>query len=168
VEVSFDIDANGILNVSAKDMATSKKQHITITASSGLSKEEIEKLVKDAQAHEGEDKKRPRRGRNAQSGRRLVFSTEKVIAENREKLPVKIVNEIEEAIEAREEGAEGQRQRRYQEDLRKLAKTAQKVGEEMYKTAQKDAKGDGADKEAGSEKKKEEDVVDAEFEEAKE
>ncbi|HEX5035719.1 MAG TPA: molecular chaperone DnaK [bacterium] len=168
VEVSFDIDANGILNVSAKDMATSKKQHITITASSGLSKEEIEKLVKDAQAHEGEDKKRREEVETRNQADALVFSTEKVIAENREKLPVKIVNEIEEAIEAAKKALKENDNDAIKKTSEKLAKAAQKVGEEMYKTAQKDAKGDGADKEAGSEKKKEEDVVDAEFEEAKE
>ena len=90
IEVTFDIDANGIVHVSAKDMATQKEQSIKITASSGLSKEEVEQLVKDAEAHSEEDKKTPRNRGNSQSGRYPGFTERKRISRNTEtKFPKK-------------------------------------------------------------------------------
>ncbi len=168
VEVTFDIDANGILNVSAKDMATQKKQHITITASSGLSKEEIDKLVKDGQSHEAEDKKRREEIEIRNGADAMVYSAEKTIKENREKLPVKIVNEIEKALEECKAAIK-------ENDIDKIKKTSEtllaashKMAEEMYKTQAKEGEA-GKTEEPGAEaKKKEEGAIDAEFEEAKE
>jgi molecular chaperone DnaK len=165
VEVTFDIDANGILNVAAKDMATAKKQHITITASSGLSKEEIDKLVKDAQAHETEDKKRREEIEIRNQADALVYSTEKTLKENREKIPVKIVNEIEEAVEECKKALKEENTDKIKTASEKLLKASHKMAEEMYKTAQKEEKKEEGPKE---EKKKEEEAIDAEYEEAKE
>ena len=98
VEVTFDIDANGIVNVSAKDVGTGREQKITITASSGLSKDEIDKMMKDAEAHAGEDEKKKAEieARNRLDG--LVYSVEKTMAENKDKLDAAAAGEIESAI----------------------------------------------------------------------
>ena len=184
VEVAFDIDANGILNVSAKDMATSKKQHITITASSGLSKEDIDKSIKEAQAHETEDKKHREEIEVRNTTDTLVYATEKVIKENREKLAVKVVNEVESALEECKKALKDndtakqpstERVDEIKKASEKLVKASHKMSEEMYKAAQKEAPKEGGDggKEPGApgseeEKKKEEGSIDAEFEEAKE
>ncbi|MCA1608112.1 MAG: Hsp70 family protein, partial [Acidobacteria bacterium] len=98
VEVTFDIDANGIVNVSAKDVGTGREQKITITASSGLSKEEIDKMMKDAESHAGEDEKRKAaiEARNRLDG--LVYSVEKTFTESRDKLDATAATDIESAI----------------------------------------------------------------------
>src|SRR5438105_7926749 len=98
VEVTFDIDANGIVNVSAKDVGTGREQKITITASSGLSKEEIDKMMKDAESHAGEDEKKKAaiEARNSLDG--LVYSVEKTLGENKEKVDPAAITEIESAI----------------------------------------------------------------------
>ncbi len=166
VEVTFDIDANGILNVSAKDMASGKKQNITITASSGLSKEEIDKLVKDAQAHESEDKKKREEieARNAADG--LVYSTEKTLKENKEKLPMKVVNDIEKALEDCKAALKENDIENIKKTTEALVATSHKMAEELYKTAPKDENGQPkADAAEGD--KKNDDAVDAEFTEAK-
>ena len=167
VEVTFDLDANGILNVSAKDMATAKKQHITITASSGLSKEEIEKLVKQGQEHEADDKKRREEIEIRNGADALVYSTEKLIKENREKLPVKILSEVEAAIEECKKAIKDNKIDEIKKSSEKLMQASHKMSEEMYKNAPKEEKkeGDGTDAPKG---KKEEEAIDAEFEEAKE
>src|SRR5690606_11307145 len=98
VEVTFDIDANGIVNVSAKDVGTGREQKITITASSGLSKEEIDKMMKDAESHAGEDEKKKGEieARNRLDG--LVYSVEKTFSENKDKLDEAASGEIDAAI----------------------------------------------------------------------
>jgi molecular chaperone DnaK len=98
IEVTFDIDANGILNVSAKDLGTGKEQKITITASSGLAKDEIDRMVKDAQSHSAEDKQRREEieAKNRLDG--LIYSTEKTLAENKSKLDASDVTALESAI----------------------------------------------------------------------
>jgi molecular chaperone DnaK len=98
VEVTFDIDANGIVNVSAKDVGTGREQKITITASSGLSKDEIDKMMKDAESHAGEDEKKKGEieARNRLDG--LVYSVEKTFGENKEKLDAAAAGEIETAL----------------------------------------------------------------------
>jgi molecular chaperone DnaK len=98
IEVSFDIDANGIVNVGAKDLATSKEQKITITSSSGLNREEVERMVKDAQAHESEDKARRELIDARNQADSLAYQVEKTVNENRERLPVGEISRIEAAI----------------------------------------------------------------------
>ncbi len=170
VEVTFDLDANGILNVSAKDMATNKKQNITITASSGLSKDDIDKLVKDAQSHESEDKKRREEIEIKNQTDSLVYATEKLVKENREKVPVKIVNEVETALEACKQAIKDNDADAIKKTSEALVQASHKMSEEMYKAAPKSEGADGAspgegDANAG---KKKDDAIDAEFEEAKE
>jgi molecular chaperone DnaK len=171
VEVTFDLDANGILNVGAKDMATQKKQHITITASSGLSKEDIDKLVKEGQAHEAEDKKHREEIEVKNSADALVYSTEKTIKENREKLPVKIVNDVEKALEECKAAIKENDVDKIKKSSEALLAASHKMAEEMYKTQAKEgeaAKTEEPGASAPEDKKKEEGSIDAEFEEAKE
>src|SRR5256885_4936297 len=107
VEVAFDIDANGIVNVSAKDMATGKEQKITISGSSGLNKEEVDRMVKDAQAHESEDKARRDLIDARNQADSLAYQVEKTVAENREKVPVGELSTVESAIAELRRTAQG-------------------------------------------------------------
>ena len=108
VEVTFDIDANGILNVSAKDRATGKTQNITITSSSGLNKDEVEKMVKEAQAHSEEDKKRREMVDLRNQADSLAYNLEKLLADNKDKIDSAQAKEIEEAVAATRKAMEGE------------------------------------------------------------
>ena len=164
IEVTFDIDANGILNVSAKDKGTGKETKITITHTSGLAKDEVEKMVADARSHEAEDKQRREEVEARNRGENLAYQVEKLLKENKEKLSAETVKEMEEAVakvhELREKGTA--------EELKaatdRLEKASHKAAEELYKSA---TPGAGAGPEGGSppagEEKKKDDVVDAEF-----
>ena len=110
IEVTFDIDANGIVNVSAKDRGTGKTQNITITASSGLSKDEVEKMVREAQAHADEDKARREEIEARNQADSLIYQTEKTIQENKEKLPADAVAAATQAVEAARKAVAGRRQ----------------------------------------------------------
>src|ERR1700719_3022640 len=175
VEVTFDIDANGILNVSAKDMATNKEQKITITASTGLSKEEAERMKKEADAHAAEDKARLSEVEARNRLDNLVYQTEKLVKENREKLAEADVKSAEEAIEeARRALNEGglDRLNAAAENLTKISHT---IAETMYKAQQAagsaagaggGAPGAGQDSSGGGasgSSRGQGDVVDAEF-----
>jgi len=136
VEVTFDIDANGILNVSAKDNATNKEQKITITASSGLSKEEAERMKKEADAHSAEDKARLSEVESRNRLDSLVYQTEKIIKENREKLAEADAKAGEEAIEeARRALAEGGLDR-LNAAAESLTKVSHRIAESLYKAQQ--------------------------------
>src|SRR4029450_3418082 len=112
IEVTFDIDANGIVNVSAKDRATGKSQAITITASSGLAKEEVERMVRDAQAHSDEDQKRRDETEARNRADTLIYTTEKTLQENKDKVPEAEAKAVEEALaEARKAVEEGGKER---------------------------------------------------------
>ena len=165
VEVTFDIDANGIINVSAKDMATAKAQHITITSSSGLAKEEVEKLVKDAQVHESEDKKRREEIEIRNTADSLVYVTEKTIMENREKISSKILSDVEASLEQCKKAIEKGEADEIKKSSEELTAASHKMAEELYKAGVEAAKPAEGSKE---EKKKDDEVVDAEFTEAKE
>ncbi len=136
VEVTFDIDANGILNVSAKDRATNKEQKITITASTGLSKEEAEKMRTDAEAHAEEDKKKLSEieARNILDNR--VYQVEKLIADNREKLSESDTKPVEEAVAAAKSALAGGILDQIQSATQKLESVSHKLAEVLYKTAQ--------------------------------
>jgi molecular chaperone DnaK len=159
IEVTFDIDANGILNVSAKDTATGKQQQITITASSGLGKEDVERMVKEAEAHASEDARRRQEieARNQLDG--LVYTTERTLAEHGGKLGEADRRAIEQALgEAREalKGEDIERMRRAQESLTRVSHT---LAEAMYRES-KGGPGGGPQAPGGP---KEGEVVDAEF-----
>src|SRR3982074_3585441 len=136
IEVTFDIDANGILNVSAKDKATNKEQKITITASSGLTKEEAEKMRNDAEAHADEDKKKLAEieARNILDSR--VYQIEKLIAENREKLSESDVKKAEEAIEDAKKAINEGGVARLRSATENIERSLHRVAEELYKSTQ--------------------------------
>jgi molecular chaperone DnaK len=145
VEVTFDIDANGILNVSAKDRATNKEQKITITASTGLSKEEAEKMRADAEAHAEEDKKKLAEieARNILDNR--VYQVEKLIADNRDKLSESDTKPVEEAVAAAKSALAGGILDQIQSATQKLENASHKLAEVLYKTAQASGAQAGAD-----------------------
>jgi len=171
VEVTFDIDANGIVHVSAKDLATQKEQSIKITASSGLSKEEVEKLVKDAQAHTDEDKKRRRTAEAKNQADTLIYQTEKNLSEHGDKIAAEDKTKIEEAVAALKKAMEGTDPTAIESATQTLTTASHKLAEEMYKKASAStAAGSGTDATGGNgagtgETKTDEKVVDAEFEE---
>jgi molecular chaperone DnaK len=166
IEVTFDIDANGILNVSAKDNATGKQQAITITASSGLNKDEVEKMVKDAEAHTADDKRRRQEVELRNQADTLVYQTEKTLSEHRDKIPVNEVGAIEAALKEAKEAIQAGETNRIREKMELLTKASHHLAEIMYQqTASKQKPGAGpTGPQAG---KPDEDVVDAEFEEKK-
>ena len=133
VEVTFDIDANGILNVSAKDMATNKEQKITITASSGLSKEEAEKMRKEAESNSDEDKAKIAEAEARNRCDNLVYQTEKLIRENRDKLAEADVKAAEEAVEAAKRALAEGGVERLNQAAEELTKASHKLAEAMYK-----------------------------------
>jgi molecular chaperone DnaK len=135
IEVTFDIDANGILNVSAKDRATGKAQAITITASSGLAKEEVEKMVRDAQTHVAEDKKRRELIDLRNQADNLAYSVEKLLGENRARVAETEVKAIEEAIAEARKAAEGEDAAAIKAAMDRLTKASHKLAEELYRQA---------------------------------
>jgi molecular chaperone DnaK len=165
IEVTFDIDANGIVNVQAKDKATGKEQQIRIQASGGLSESDIEKMVKDAEAHAEDDKKRKAAVEAKNHAEALVHSTEKALAEHGSKVGDAERSAIENAIADLKEALKGDDATAIQSKTNTLAQASMKLGEAMYKQQQEGAPGapgtPGADGEGSGEKK--EDVVDAEF-----
>jgi len=161
VEVVFDIDANGILNVSAKDLATSKEQRITITASSGLTKDEVEKMIKEADVHSEEDKKRKELIELRNQLDSIIYATEKTLNEHRAKLPVSDVKNIEDAIAEGKKALEKEDAAEIKKALDNISKVSHKMAEVMYQAASQASQ--TAEGGATAEAKKEADVVDAEF-----
>ncbi|HKC93308.1 MAG TPA: molecular chaperone DnaK [Nitrospira sp.] len=167
IEVTFDIDANGIVHVSAKDLATQKEQSIKITASSGLSKEEVEKLVKDAQAHTEDDKKRRKAAEAKNQADNLLYQTEKNLKEHGDKIAPEEKTKIEEAVASLKKAMEGNDPDAIESATQTLTTASHKLAEEMYKKASASASpGAGATGgESPNGAKTDEKVVDAEFEE---
>ncbi|GKS58126.1 chaperone protein DnaK [Nitrospira sp.] len=166
VEVTFDIDANGIVHVSAKDLGTGKEQSIKITASSGLSKEEIENLVRDAQSHSDEDKKRRQLAEAKNQADSLIYGTEKNLAEHGDKIAESDKNQITEALASLKKAMEGTDAAAIQSATQALTTASHKLAEEMYKKASAAATPGGESPQGGDgAQKTDEKVVDAEFEE---
>ncbi len=169
IEVTFDIDANGIVHVGAKDMATTKEQKITITSSSGLSKEDIDRLVKEAKSHESEDKRRREEIDLRNQADSLVYNTEKTLRENKDKLDSGTVSAIEKSVEACKKAIEEKDTGKIKSTMEELMQVSHKMAEQMYKAAGAQQppppSGEEARAETKEEKKREEKVVDAEFEE---
>ena len=161
VEVTFDIDANGILNVSAKDLATSKEQRITITASSGLTKDEVEKMVKEADVHSEEDKKRKELIELRNQLDSVIYATEKTLNEHRAKLPASDVKNIEDAIAEGKKALEKEDAAEIKKALDNISKASHRMAEVMYQAASQASQTAAGG--ATAEAKKEADVVDAEF-----
>jgi molecular chaperone DnaK len=170
IDVTFDIDANGIVHVAAKDMATQKEQSIKITASSGLSKEEVDKLVKEAQAHTEEDKKRRELVELKNQADTLIYSTEKNLTEHGDKVGEEDKTQITQAIADLRKALEGAEPEPIKSAMQSLTTASHKLAEEMYKkaSAESAAAGSGGEQAAsgnGESSASEEKVVDAEFEE---
>jgi molecular chaperone DnaK len=172
IEVTFDIDANGIVNVSAKDMATSKEQSIRITASSGMSKEDIEQAVKDAELHAEEDRKKKEliEARNHADG--LIYSTEKSMKDLGEKVDADTRAKVEEASTALRKAIEGEDVAEIKRLSEALTQTSHKLAEAIYQqAAQKEQAAGGGEAGAGQgatgKSASDDDVVDADFEEVK-
>ena len=136
IEVSFDIDANGILNVKAVDKATSKEQKITITASSGLSKEEVEKMKKDAELHATDDKQKRELIELKNNADTLIYSTEKTLAEAGDKVAANIKSEVQEKVEDLKKSKEGDSLEDIKKNFDELGAVIQRIGAELYKNAQ--------------------------------
>ena len=164
VEVTFDIDANGIVNVSAKDMATGKEQRITITASSGLSKDDINKMVKDAASHAEEDKKKREEIEVRNQADSLVYTTEKTLNENRSKLSEADARAAEDAIKELKSAMESGDVSRMKEKMEALTRASHHLAEIMYQQAQQQRPPSSEGEPGPQGKPKEDDVVDAEFE----
>ena len=175
IEVAFNIDANGIVNVSAKDRGTGKEQSIQITASSGLSDTDIEKLVKEAEAHAAEDKKKQEliSARNQADG--LIYGTEKSIKDLGDKLDASLKSDIEGKIAALKKLMEGEDVEAIKKSTEELAQASHKLAEQLYSQAQGQAGAEGAAGAAGAQssagaaggKKADDDVIDADFTESK-
>jgi molecular chaperone DnaK len=182
IEVTFDIDANGIVNVSAKDMATGKEQKITITASSGLADDEIDRMVKEAEQNKADDEQKRKDIELRNQAEQLVYATEKTLNENREKLPASDISNVEKEMESLKSAISSGDSAAIEAGMQSLTQASHKLAEIMYQQVQsqdpqaaapgaapggdepqpEDASGPSdADKEDG-------DVIDAEFEESKE
>jgi molecular chaperone DnaK len=175
VEVTFDIDANGIVNVSAKDVGTGREQKITITATSGLSKEEIDRMMKDAESHAGEDEKKKAEieARNRLDG--LVYSVEKTFAENKDKLDAAASGEIEAAIAESKTALAGSDAEPMNNAFERLQTASHKLAEVLYSQAgaagsaetpseeQASSASAGADGDSGSSASADDNVIDAEY-----
>jgi len=164
IEVTFDIDANGIVSVTAKDKATSKEQQIRIQASGGLSEADIEKMVKDAESHAAEDKKRREAVEAKNQAEALIHSTEKAMAEHGDKVSAEEKTAIEAAIASLKDAVKSDDADAIKEKTNTLAQASMKLGEAMYKAQQ--SEGAAADAAAdGAGNKPDDNVVDADFEE---
>ncbi|MBO4238780.1 MULTISPECIES: molecular chaperone DnaK [Pseudonocardia] len=166
IEVSFDIDANGIVNVSAKDMGTGKSQEMTITGGSALSKDDIDRMVKEAEAHAEEDAKRREEAETRNQAETLVYQTEKFVKENDEKLPSEVKDSVNAALGETQEALKGTDHEAIKSSMEKLATESQKMGSALY--SQPGAEGaagagaaGGAGEAGGSDAQ--DDVVDAEI-----
>jgi molecular chaperone DnaK len=172
VEVTFDIDANGIVHVAAKDLGTGKEQSIKITASSGLSEEEIKKMVSDAELHAAEDKKRKDMVEARNQLDSLVYSTEKSLKEYGSDLEGSVKENIDSALKNAKEALEGKDADAMRKAAEQLSQSSHKLAEAMYaKASQQQSKSpdsDGAKGAGGDDGKKKDDVVDADFTEVKE
>ena len=167
VEVTFDIDANGIVHVMAKDLGTGKEQSIKITASSGMTKEDIERAVKEAEASAADDKKKREIAEVRNEADTLVYSVEKSMTDYGSKLSDKERTEIQAAVEQTKTAKDGQDIEALKKAVAALSKASHKIAEEIYsKTAQAQGEaGAGAAGASGGDGKPEEKVVEAEFEE---
>jgi molecular chaperone DnaK len=176
IEVTFDIDANGILNVTAKDTATQKDQKITITSSSGLSKDEVEQMAKDADAHAAEDKAQRETIDAKNQLDSMVYSVEKMLKEQGEKISGSERGDVENAIADAKKALESNDKAQMDKARETLTQASHKLAEQMYKAAQPPAggapgagagpSGDGAA--GGNGKAKDEGVIDAEYEDVEE
>lgn len=158
IEVTFDIDANGIVHVSAKDKGTGAEQSMTITGGTSLSKDDIDRMVKDAEAHAEQDKARREAADTRNAAESVAYSVDKLLKENGEKLPEDVKTEVQGDVDALKKALEGDDDDAVKSALEKLQASQTKLGEALYASAQAEASADSA----SSSKEDDEDVVDAE------
>jgi len=165
IDVTFDIDANGILNVTAKDKGTNNEQKITITSSSGLSKDEVEKMAKDAESHAADDRKAKDQIEARNRADSMIYNIEKTLKENRDKVSAEDAQKIETAIEDTKKAMTENDAEKLNAATDKLTEASHKLAEAMYKSSSTPPTGgaDGAGQAEGHQEKPKDDVVDAEF-----
>jgi molecular chaperone DnaK len=169
IEVTFDLDANGILNVKAQDKGTGREQSVTITASSTLAKDEVERMVKEAEAHAGEDRAKREEVELRNQADHMIHQAEKVMKDNDEKIPAELKAEVTAKLESLKTVAKGNDTAALRKEMDEFNESLQKIGEHIYQAAgaaggasSASTQPDGQD---AGEKKKEEDVVDADYRE---
>lgn len=167
IEVSFDIDANGIVHVAAKDKATAKQQSIRISAASGLSKDEIDKMVKDAEMHAEEDKRKRELVDTKNSAEALIDQTQKTLKEHGSKVDEKTRKTIESAVEALKQAKDSDNLDEIKQKIETLSQASHKLAEVMYQQAAQDGGQGAPGADAGASAQDDDDVVDADFEEVK-
>ena len=166
IDVTFDIDANGIINVSARDKGTGKEQKITITASSGLSKEEVSKMQREAESFADEDVKRKEEAETRNSADSLVYTAEKTIRDNGDKIPADLKQDIEGKVTALRTGIQGENVETIRKSMQELSDAMQKVGESIYKQPDSSGPATEAEKDTNEPKTGEEEgTVEGEFRE---
>ncbi|NCT92466.1 molecular chaperone DnaK [Cellulomonas sp. APG4] len=163
IEVTFDIDANGIVHVSAKDRGTGKEQSMTITGGSALPKEDIDRMVKEAEEHAAEDKKRREDAETRNQAEALAYQTEKVLADNGDKVPEDVKTEVESAVAELKTALEGDDIEAVKAKQGALAAVSQKIGEAIYKAEAEQGGGEQPAPDATEATDSDEDVVDAEI-----
>ena len=159
VEVTFDIDANGIVHVSAKDKGTGKEQSMTITGGSSLPKEDIERMVREAEEHAAEDKKRREAAEERNQAEQLAYSVEKILKDNDEKLPEDVKSEVQADVDALKSALAGEDEDAVKKAVEALSQSQTKLGEALY---QAEPEGEAAEGESAAESGDDEDIVDAE------
>ncbi len=169
IEVTYDLDANGILNVKAQDKGTGREQSVTITASSTLGKEEVERMVKEAEAHSAEDRAKREEVELRNQADHMIHQAEKVMKDNADKIPADVKTEVEAKLEALKSAAKGSDTKALQRQMDEFNESLQKIGTHIYQQGGSDgaasAAGHADGQEAAGEKKKEDDVVDADYRE---
>ena len=170
IEVTFDIDANGILNVSAKDLGTGTEQKITITGSSGLNDDEIQRMVNEAEDHSEEDRKKKEEIEARNQADNLVYSTEKLVKDNRDKIPDSDVKAVEEAIAETRKAMEGGDVEAIKQSMEKLQQASHQVAQAMYQQTQQSGPAEsqpggpgGPENPAGGDREDDGQVIDAEY-----
>ena len=164
IEVTFDIDANGIVHVNAKDLATGKEQRMTVTGGSALPKDDIDKMVRDAEQYAEEDRKRREAVENRNQAEGLVYQTEKFLSENEDKIPDDVKTEVKDGVDELKKALEGTDDDAIKAASEKLAHSSQKMGAAMYQQAQASAPQDSPSEDSTtSDSTGEDDVVDAEI-----
>jgi molecular chaperone DnaK len=168
IEVTFDIDANGIVSVKAKDLGTNKEQQITITGAGGLEQGEIDRMVHDAESHAGEDAERRKSIETRNQLDSLVYQTDKTLTEHRDSLSAEDIGAVETALTAAREALQGDDVTAMETARDNLTQASHKLAEAMYQkqaaNAQNSATSNGEQSTADASSKQDDDVVDAEYE----
>ncbi|MGW3623121.1 Hsp70 family protein, partial [Streptomyces sp. NPDC000880] len=163
IEVTFDIDANGIMHVAAKDLGTGKEQRMTVTGGSALPKDNIDRMVREAEQHAEEDRRRKEAAETRNQAESLVYQTEKLLHDNPDKIAGGVKSEVETAVADLKEQLKGEDTAAIRSASEKVTTVAQKIGTAIYAQAQSEGGGEGAAGAGSAEAQGREDVVDAEI-----